>query len=123
MVGEQRQQWTERIRDLTFSQHYPPFMVTLDSDHLVAEAIHLNGSGGRPIPGQVSQGRFDASGIGVGELSSIERGVQGNPRETTTAGHIDAHALQCPARLAPGKGPGGTDHKETLTASHPCCTA
>jgi hypothetical protein len=103
MVGEQRQQWTERIWDLTFSQHHPSFMVTLDSDHLVAEAIRLNWSRGRPIPGQISQGRFDARSIGIGELSSIECGVQDHPRKTTTAGHIDAHVLQCPACPAPGK--------------------
>jgi hypothetical protein len=101
MVGEQRQQWAQRIRDLTFSQHHPPFMVTLDSDHLVAEAIRLNGCCGSSIPGQIPQGGFDMRSIG--KLSSIECGVQGNPRETTTAGHIDTHALQCPGRLAPGK--------------------
>jgi hypothetical protein len=56
-------------------QHHPPCVVAFASDHFVAEAIRLTRSGRRSIPRQLAQSRLDATGVGGGELSSINGGV------------------------------------------------
>ena len=98
MIVHQLQKWTQHVRDLTFAQLHVPLMAAFDSDHFVTEAIRPGGFGARLTPGQVPQRCLGTSGIGSGELGSVENGVQGNPGEAAAASHIYAHGPQCAAR-------------------------
>src|SRR5262249_18994870 len=97
VLREQVQQRTQRLRDLALREFHPLRVLTLKSEHLVAEAIRRGGFDGRPTPGQPSQRRLRPGGVGGGERGGVEHGVQSDPGEATATSHINAHVLsvQC----------------------------